>query len=115
MIDSKIISNTVSRDMLLQFAQQRFGDMVKGVIDIETGLMVLGEELHSDEECLLLENGSIQKNLWGFNIYIDEEFPSNIEFDSMINIRPSYGNRSRTVEDPKIQDRILTLLKEKLC
>jgi Protein of unknown function (DUF5674) len=115
MRDIKIITSPISKEELLQFAEQRFGDMVKGVIDIDTGIMVLGEELHADEEAILLENGSSQEDLWGFNIYINESFPDNIEFDSMINIRPSQGNRSRSVEDPEIQTRILALLKDKLC
>lgn len=33
-----------------------------------------------------------------------------IEFDAMINVRPSQGNRSRTVDDPKLQDRIRTVV-----
>ena len=34
-----------------------------------------------------------------------EEIP--VEFDSMINVRPSLGNRSRGVDDPQIRGRII--------
>ena len=80
-------------------AQARFGDMVKAVVDISRGVMALSGELHSDEEALLIEDGSHQADLWGINLYPDESGPDWIEFDSMINVRPSQGNRSRSVED----------------
>ena len=51
---------------------------------------------HADEEYLLLENGSEQKNLWGINIFPEQIGNSDfIVFDSMINLRPNEGNRSR--------------------
>jgi hypothetical protein len=34
-----------------------------------------------------------------------------LEFDSMTNLRPSFGNRSRGVDDPAIRDRIADLLR----
>ena len=62
--------------------------------------------LHSDLEQLLLENGSCQEDLWGFNIYPEVEGDDFIEFDSLINIRPRQNNRSRHVEEESIQLRI---------
>ena len=59
-----------------------FEDMVKCVADIELDLVAVSAELHADLEELLLENGSNQKNLYGFNILYDD---GEIEFDSMIN------------------------------
>ena len=68
--------------------------------------MALGGELHSDEEAALLDDGSSQENLWGINLYPEERGEDWIEFDSMINVRPSQGNRSRGVEDEEIRERI---------
>jgi hypothetical protein len=67
--------------------------------------------MHADEEQLLLENGSAQENLWGINLY-PEKFPDNswIVFDSMINLRPSYGNRTRGVDNPEIQKKIIAIV-----
>ena len=68
--------------------------------------MAVGGELHSDEEAVLLSLSSKQENLWGINFYPqkkDEEF---IEFDSVINLKPAQGNRSRGIENPQIQKRI---------
>ena len=88
-------------------AEGRFGNLVKAVVDVERKIMAVDGELHADEEALLLENGSLQENLWGINIYPDLEGPERIEFDSVINIRPSQGNRSRGVDDPTVRERII--------
>jgi hypothetical protein len=97
--ESAKISRKDLRDHLL-------GMLVKAVVDVESGVMVIGGELHSDEEALLLGKGSEQKDLWGINLYPDVEGDDWIEFDSMINVRPVHGNRSRGVEDQGIRDRI---------
>ena len=81
-------------------AREQFGDMVKAVVDVEQGIMAIGGELHADEEAVLLDQGSRQADLWGINLYPDAAAVRALEFDSMINVRPAQGNRSRSVEDP---------------
>jgi len=80
------------------------------VVDIEKGIMALDAELHADQEALLLEQGSAQENLWGINIYPDLPNEQRIEFDSMINLRPSFGNCSRGVDSPGIQKKIIEIV-----
>jgi len=87
-----------------------FGNLVKAVVDVKKEIMAVDAELHADEEALLLENGSEQKNLWGINIYPEMEGSDFVEFDSMINLRPSQNNRSRGVEDIEIQKSILKIV-----
>jgi hypothetical protein len=94
-----IISEPISTQRVLEMAADRFGDMVKAVVDTNRRRLALGGELHSDEEAALLEQGSTQADLWGINIYPDQPRSERIEFDSLINIRPRLGNRSRGVED----------------
>ena len=89
-----------------ELARNRFGDMVKAAVDVRREIMAIGGELHSDEEALLLDDGSAQADVWGINIYPDGTGDEWIEFDSMINVRPSQGNRSRGVEDRDLQSRI---------
>lgn len=103
----KIIEKQITISELKILAEENFGDFVKAVVDIELEIAVFGGELHSDEEAVLLQNGSDQFNLWGINIYPDESRDKWIEFDSMINIRPRQNNRSRSVEDESIQKRII--------
>ncbi|MFH0905688.1 MAG: DUF5674 family protein [bacterium] len=105
-----LVSEPISRDRLKEIAKLRFGDLVKAVVDIEQGIMAIGGELHADEEAVLIERGSQQTNLWGINIYPDIDESQMVEFDSMINVRPSQNNRSRSVEDEGIKNRILTIV-----
>lgn len=102
----QLIEGIITRIFLAELAKERFGDMIKAVVDIEKGIMVVGGELHADEEAMLLNQGSDQKNLWGINLYPDSAGDAFIEFDSMINIRPSQGNRSRGVESAETQAKI---------
>ena len=110
MSDPEIIAQKVSLGHLKDIAKQGFGDMVKAVADIEKGLMAVGGELHADEEAMLLDQGSQQRNLWGFNIYVDQPRESWLEFDSMINLRPSQGNLSRNVEAEEIRKQIIEIV-----
>ena len=83
-----------------------FGTLVKAVVDVKTGVMAVDGELHADQEALLLEDGSSQQDLWGINLYPDVAGDDWLEFDSMINLRPASGNRSRGGDDPGIRDQI---------
>jgi len=109
-MDVKIIIEPITRAELKTIAAERFGDLVKAAVDIATGVMALGGELHADEEAALLEQGSEQKNLWGINLYPDITDDNWIEFDSMINVRPSQNNRSRSVEDKDIRKKIIEIV-----
>ena len=100
---------------LEELSQRMYGGLVKAVVDIEQQRMVIDAEMHADEESYLLENGSLQKDLWGINLhpayYGTDDF---IEFDSMINIRPIQNNRSRSVEDPNNRRLIHEVVAEKV-
>jgi len=100
----------ISLDDLRHLAEGRFGDMVKGVVDIERRIMVLDANLQADQEAELLSDGSAQRDLWGINLYPDLDGPDWLEFDSMINLRPSLGNRSRGVDAPATQEAIRRLV-----
>ena len=63
--------------------------------------MAIGGELHADEEAVLLDQGSRQSDLWGINLYPDSAGAERVEFDSMINVRPAQGNRSRVGRGPR--------------
>ena len=103
----KTVVTTISIMDLSEMAEKMFERLVKAVVDIERGIMVVDAGLHADEELLLLDSGSEQKNLWGINLHLvkfgSEEF---IGFDSMINLRPRDGNRSRSVDNPVTQEQI---------
>ncbi len=102
----KIIDKEITILELRKMAQETFGNMVKAVVDVKRKIMAVDAELHADEEAYLLENGSDQRDLWGINLYPEVSGADFIEFDSMINLRPAQGNRSRGVEDAKTQEKI---------
>jgi len=104
----KIVNDKISVDELRKIAEETFGELVKAVVDVEKEVMAVVGELHSDEEMLLLSSGSKQKNLWSINLY-PEKYPNEdwIEFDSIINLRPYFGNKSRGVDDPEVRKKLL--------
>ena len=106
----RIVEENISIDELKEMSSKMFGNLVKAVVDVEKNILVVDAELHSDQEAFLIESGSNQKNLWGINIYPDLSNEERIEFDSMINLRPSQGNSSRGVEDEEIQKKILDIV-----
>jgi hypothetical protein len=106
----EIVRSPIARSALVRAAAAQFGDMLKAVVDLRRRIMAIGGELHSDEESVLLEDGSAQADLWGINLYPGEQGPDWIEYDSMINVRPSQRNRSRDVEDPGTRQAIRALI-----
>lgn len=105
----------ISISELNKMAELMFGNLVKAVVDIEEESLIVDAEMHADEEQFLLEKGSKQENLWGINLY-PEQFGSDnfVEFDSMINLRPSQNNRSRSVEDESIRKKIIIIVNSKV-
>lgn len=110
----KILSDSITINDLKQMARDAFGNLVKAVVDVDRRLLAVDAELHSDLEALLLENGSKQENLWGINLYPEMQGDDYIEFDSMINMRPSHGNRSRGVDNEETRERIVEIITEKI-
>jgi hypothetical protein len=102
----------ISISELSKMSEKMYDSLVKAVVDVKQKRLVVDAEMHVDEEQYLLERGSSQQDLWGINLYPSSYGTDDfIEFDSMINIRPRQNNRSRGVEDVKIQDQIREIVK----
>lgn len=102
----KIIAEKITREELKEIGRKSFNGLVKAVVDVEKEMMAIDAELHSDEEDFLIKNGSKQENLWGINLYPEKTGEEFLEFDSMINVRPSFGNKTRGVDNLEIQKKI---------
>ena len=102
----QILQQPISRKELTTIAGHTFGDMVKCVADVRLGLLAIDADLHADLERILLENGSAQEDLWGFNLWTEESGDDFVEFDSLINIRSWQGNPSRDVLNPETREAI---------
>lgn len=110
---TKIIEQQVQKADLVDLElKSRDGALVKAVVDVEQGIMIAGMTMHSDGEETLLENGSQQANLWGINLYPQQSGDDWIEYDSVINLRPSQGNVSRGVDDPAIRQKIQDIVNQ---
>jgi len=105
MLNAEPISATTLKALVDRF----FEDMVKYVVDVRRGVIAIGGELHADAEAELLEFGSAQSDLWGANYYPGTGADECIEFTSMINIRPSQGNRSMVIEDEAVRAEVREL------
>ncbi len=103
-------NNPITLDELTSMSKGMFDGLVKAVVDVKKGIMVVDAELHVDEEQLLLENESSQEDLWGINLYPDRFNDDFIEYDSMINLRPSQDNRTRSIDDPAVRNRIVSIV-----
>lgn len=106
----QLVTTSITLDELRAMAERSFGVMVKAVVDVERRIMAVDAELHADEEACLLTDGSLQQHLWGINLYPEMPAEEWVEFDSMINLRPSQGNRSRSVDSPETRVRILEVV-----
>ncbi|HEY4496006.1 MAG TPA: DUF5674 family protein [Candidatus Paceibacterota bacterium] len=111
MPDIRIIKKPITRIELKKIAEERFGDLAKAVVDVEQKIMAVGGELHVDMETLLMEKeNSLRKNTWGINLYPENFVEDFVEFDSMINLKPTLGNRTRNVENEKEREKIKTIV-----
>lgn len=107
MTEIHTIKKPITRAELKKIAEERFGDLVKAVVDVKQEIMAIGGEFHSDEETFLIEeSNSKREDIWGINLYPDKPTEEMIEFDSVINLKPASGNRSRDVENPQIKEKI---------
>ena len=104
----EVVRSSVTLGRIRSLAEGGFGDLVKAVVDIEQRAKAIGGGMHADEEAVLIDLGSRQRDLWGINLYPDQYGMAGwIEFDSMINLRPAQGNRTRSIDANEIRDRII--------
>src|SRR3989344_7308908 len=110
----KIVEEKISLQELREIAKEFYITMAKGVVDIEKEIVVFGGEYHADANEIILENGSLQSDVWGFNVYFDKPRDSWIEYISLINIRPQAGNMEMEVQDENIKDKMKTIINSKI-
>lgn len=104
------VNEPIPIDDLRRLVPGRFRDFVKGVIDLRREILLIDADMQADQEAVLLAEGSDQRDLWGVNFYPQIDGPDWLEFDSLINLRPSAGNRSRGVDDAATRDAITALV-----
>jgi len=108
--DMEVITKSISLSKVKTLAKNRFGNVVKAVVDVHKGIIAIDADLHSDEEAEFLSQGSKQENLWGINLYPELSGDDFIEFDSMINVRPQSGNITRGIDSPATRKKICLIV-----
>lgn len=88
-----------------------FDGYVKLVVDIERKFLAGGGERHFDGEQKLLREGSKQENLWGGGLDLETK---EIDYNSVINLRPRQKNPSRDVLSVETRDKFEKAVKKLL-
>lgn len=91
----------------IEALKEQFEVYIKTVIDVKKQLCSAGCDRHFESEKILLDQGSIQSDLWGGGVDLETK---TIDFNSMINIRPSQNNPSNELLDPKLRQKFKTLM-----
>ena len=109
-MDILIVRKPVDRETLLALAEAWHKTFVKGVVDVNSGLMALGGEWHKNAQNLLITGGSNPKNLWGFSVYPEKKGEEVIEYESLINVRPKEGNLGREISNEETRRAVRKLV-----
>ncbi len=64
--------------------------------------------MHADCENVLLDQGSEQDDVWGANWYPGEQ---RLEYEALINIRPTQGNRGMVIQSEELRQNIETVVR----
>lgn len=106
----RILKKPIPMSEVRALATEWYGTMIKGTVDIAENKVALGGDYHMETCELLVKDGSHHANIWGFNIRFDEGQKNLLEFDSLVNIKPALGNKSRSVEDPEIIEKATKII-----
>jgi hypothetical protein len=110
----KLIDQKITADEMLELCDAHFKTMIKFVVDVKTGKLIAGGELHADAEQEFLSLGASQSDLWGGNLYPLKKGKDRIEYTSLINIRPRDNNFGMEVENKELQDQIKNIVENLL-
>lgn len=95
-LDSKANTEQINQ------VSEHFQGYIKVVVDLEKEVLCAGADRHVDEEQELLKVGSKQHNLWGGGIDVET---GEIDYNSMINLRPNQDNPSRDILSKEIREK----------
>jgi hypothetical protein len=81
---------------------------IKLAVDVQQRTVAGGGTLHADCEAVLLENGSMQENIWGADWL---PHTRQVTFESLINIRPRQNNLSLEIQDQDLRSRVEAIVR----
>lgn len=98
----RVLTEPIPLADIRRLAEETYGFMIKGAVDIAIRRIAIGGDYHIESCEELVRHGSSHEDVWGFNIVFNDG-GYDIEYDSLINIKPAKNNRSRFVEDEDIR------------
>ncbi|MFH0753031.1 MAG: DUF5674 family protein [Candidatus Omnitrophota bacterium] len=110
----RIVRDRIARSALKVLAQETYVDMIKAVADIDKGVVAFGGQMHADAQAMLLAEGFLKKDLWGFCFFVERPFSEAFDFTSHINIRPEDGNSSVRIQDAGLCQKLARLVQERI-
>ena len=88
--------------------KEQFDVYIKTVIDITRKVCSAGCDRHFESEKILLDEGSVQSDLWGGGVDLEANV---IDYNSFINIRPTDHNISNEIQDSETRKQFETLMR----
>jgi hypothetical protein len=86
---------------------EALSDYIKLAVDVRRGVLAGGGVMQADCESALLDESSMQEDVWGADWYPSSQ---QVAYESLINIRPRQGNRSLEVTDPELRAHIADIV-----
>lgn len=102
-----LVKEKANENTLKKVAEDLSG-YIKVVVDVEKEIIAAGGLRHVEGEELLLKEGSKQENLWGGGLDLET---GEIDFDSMINLRPNQDNPSRELLSQDVRQKLENIVK----
>jgi len=109
-MEIKILDHKISIKEVKELADSWYGTMIKGCVDVELGRVALGGDYHIESSELLTLNDSKFEDVWGFNIRFEENPDGVLEFDSMVNIKPNFGSKSRGINNKEVIEKARSVI-----
>lgn len=99
-------NNKISSAELTELLGKPYEKLIKFVVDIDKKEVIFGGEMHADAEAEIIKKGSMQENIWGANIYPLNDNDQQLEYTSLINIRPHQNNLGMEILSSKLRKKI---------
>jgi hypothetical protein len=106
----RVLHSPATSDQIEEM-QQALSTYIKVAVDIDRGILAGGGVMHADCEAALLEDGSVQENIWGADW---NPATRQVTYEALINIRPGQGNPALEILDPLHRERVAQIVRRLL-
>ncbi len=113
-MQTRIVREKLKPEAVREIVISEFGDMAKVDVDIVRQILVIGGEWHSEGQDLLVKDGSSGEDVWGCNYYPFRGTDKRIEYNSLINLKPSLGARDMEIQESRIRQNMREVIESLL-